>query len=160
MTSSGSGIGTRGSSSSQPSSSSMIGSIYIHQVPIQSTTNIANVIKKYGIFQFEEDVTTTPYHVSSTLNLTPTTQTLPKFEYHLPRLSGNGIVTTNKQLVAFYNACHNIGDNNNYTCMRLFVNSLEGKDATDFFDLLPKILSTWEELVYHGSNPLMESQRF
>jgi hypothetical protein len=32
--------------------------------------------------------------------------------------------------------------------MRLFVNSLEGKAAADFFDLPPKILSTWEELVY------------
>jgi hypothetical protein len=32
--------------------------------------------------------------------------------------------------------------------MRLFVNSLEGKAAIDFFDLPPKILSTWEELIY------------
>jgi hypothetical protein len=32
--------------------------------------------------------------------------------------------------------------------MRLFVNSLEGKATYDFFDLPPKILSTWEELVY------------
>jgi hypothetical protein len=32
--------------------------------------------------------------------------------------------------------------------MRLFVNSLEGKETVDFFDLPPKILSTWEELVY------------
>ena len=32
--------------------------------------------------------------------------------------------------------------------MRLFVNSLEGKAATNFFDLPPKILSTWEDLIY------------
>jgi hypothetical protein len=32
--------------------------------------------------------------------------------------------------------------------MCLFVNSLEGKAVVDFFDLPPKILSTWEELVY------------
>jgi hypothetical protein len=32
--------------------------------------------------------------------------------------------------------------------MHLFVNSLEGKVATDFFDLPSKIMSTWEELVY------------
>jgi hypothetical protein len=32
--------------------------------------------------------------------------------------------------------------------MHLFVNSLEGKAATDFFDLPPKIMSTWEELIY------------
>jgi hypothetical protein len=50
--------------------------------------------------------------------------------------------------VEFSNACHNIGDNDNDTCMRLFVNFLEGKVAADFFDLLPKILSTWEEMIY------------
>jgi hypothetical protein len=50
--------------------------------------------------------------------------------------------------VAFSNACHNIGANDNDTCMHLFVNSLEGKSITYFFDLPPKIISTWEELVY------------
>jgi hypothetical protein len=50
--------------------------------------------------------------------------------------------------VAFSNDCHNIGANDYDTCMHLFVNSLEGKDAADFFGLHPKILSTWEELVY------------
>jgi hypothetical protein len=148
MTSAGSGSGTRGASSSQPSASSVIGSIYSHQIPIQSTTNPAKVIKKYGLFQFEEDATTTPWHISSPLNLAPTTHPLPKFKDHLPRFSGNGIVTTNEHLVAFSNAFHNIGANDNDTCMHLFVNSLEGKVATYFFDLPPKILSTWEELVY------------
>ena len=32
--------------------------------------------------------------------------------------------------------------------MLLFVNSLEGKEEVDFFDLPQKILSIWEELVY------------
>jgi len=32
--------------------------------------------------------------------------------------------------------------------MHLFINSLEGKVVVDFFELPPKILSTWEELVY------------
>jgi hypothetical protein len=50
--------------------------------------------------------------------------------------------------VAFSNACHKIGANDNDTCMDLFFNSLEEKAMTDFFDLPPKILSTWEELVY------------
>jgi hypothetical protein len=50
MTSLGSGSGTGGSSSSQPFASSVIGSIYSHQIPIQSTTNPAKIIKKYGIF--------------------------------------------------------------------------------------------------------------
>jgi hypothetical protein len=140
--------GTGGSSSSQPSASSVIGSFYSHKIPFQSTTNHAKVINKYGIFQFEEDVTTTLWHVSSPLNLAPATRPLPKFKEHLPRFSGNNTVTTNEHLVAFSNACHNIGANDNDTCMRLFVNSLEGKATTYFFDLPPKILSTWEELVY------------
>jgi hypothetical protein len=148
MASSGGSGGTRGASSSQPSSSSVIGSLYSHQVPVQSTTNPAKVIKKYGLFQFEEDATTTLWHVSSPLNLAPATRPLPKFKEHLPRFSGNNTVTTNEHLVAFSNACHNIGANDNDTCMCLFVNSLEGKVAVDFFDLPPKILSTWEELVY------------
>jgi hypothetical protein len=82
------------------------------------------------------------------LNLAPTTHPLPKFKDHFPRFSGNNIVTTNEHLVSFSNACHNIGANDNDNCMRLFFNSLEGKVATDFFDLHPKILSTREELVY------------
>ena len=67
---------------------------------------------------------------------------------HLPRFSGNNTVTTNEHLLEFSNAHHNIGANDNDTCMCLFVNSLEGKVTTYFFDLSPKIISTWEELVY------------
>ena len=80
MTSSGGSGGTGGASSSQPSALSMIGSLYSHQVPIQSTTNSTKVIKKYGLFQFEEDATTTPWHVSSPLNLAHVTCPLPKFK--------------------------------------------------------------------------------
>jgi hypothetical protein len=140
--------GTGSSSSSQSSSSSMIGSLYSHHIPVQSTTNPAKVIKKYGVFKFEEDVTTTSWHVSYPLNLAPATRPLPKFKEHLPRFSGNNNVTTNEHLVVFYNSFHNIGANDNDTCMRLFVNSLEGNATTDFFDIPPKILSTWEELIY------------
>jgi hypothetical protein len=140
--------GTGGAYSSQPSASSVIGSLYSHQVHVQSTSNPTKVIKKYGIFQFEEDATTTLWHVSSPLNLAPTTHSLPKFKEHIPSFSGNNTITTNEHLVAFSNACHNIGANDNDTCMHLFVNSLEGKVAEDFFDLPPKILSTWEELAY------------
>ena len=145
MASSGGSGGTGGAYSSQYSASSMIGSLYSHQVPIQSTTNLANVIKKYELFRFEEDATTTPWHVSSPLNLAPATRPLPKFKDNLPRFSGNNMATTNEYLVEFYNACHNIGANENDTCMHVFVNSLEGKVAADFFDLPPKILSTWEK---------------
>jgi hypothetical protein len=113
-----------------------------------SNTNLTKVIKNYALFQFEEDTTNTLRHVSSPLNLAPTTCPLPKFKEHLPSFLENNIVTTNEHLVAFSNVCHNIGANDNDTCMRLFLNSLEGKVATDFFDLPPKILSTWEELIY------------
>jgi hypothetical protein len=140
--------GTGGASSSQPSTSSVIGSLYNHQVPIQCTTNLAKVIKEYGLFQFEEDSTTTPWHVSSPLNLAPATRPLPKFKDHISRFSGNNIVNMNEPLVEFSNACHNIGANDNGTCMCLFANSFEGKVGTDFFDLPPKIISTWEEFVY------------
>jgi hypothetical protein len=146
--SSGSGGGTSSSSSSQPSASTSIGSIYSHVVPVQSTTNPTKVIKKYGLFQFEEDATTTPWHVSSPLNLVPATNPLPKFKDHLPKFSGNDTISTEEHLISFLNACHNIGVNDNDTCMCLFVNSLEGKVVADFFDLPPKIFSTWEELVY------------
>jgi hypothetical protein len=105
-------------------------------------------IKTCGLFQFEEDVTTTPWHVSSPLNLAPATRPLPKFKEHIPRFLGNNMVTTNEHLVEFSNAYHNIGSNENDTCMCLFVNSLEGKVAADFFDLPSKLISTWEELFY------------
>jgi hypothetical protein len=148
MASGGGSGGARGVSTSQISASSVIGRLCSHQIPVQSTTNPTNFIKKYGLFQFEEDATTTLWHVSSPLNLAPATRPLPKFKENLPKFFGNNIVTTNECLVAFSNACHNIGSNDNVTCMRSFVNSLEGKATTYFFDLPPKILSTWEELVY------------
>jgi len=106
------------------------------------------VIKKYGLFQFEEDATTTLWNMSSPLNITLASQPLPKFKYHLTKFLGNGTITTKQHLVAFSNVCHNIGENDNDTCMHLFVNSLEGKEVVDFFDLPPKIFSTWEELIY------------
>jgi hypothetical protein len=148
MESSGGSDGTVTSSSSYSLASSMIGSLYSHHVPVYSTTNRTKFIKKYGLFQFEEDATTTSWHVSSPLNLAPVTHPLPKFKDHLPIFSRNNIVTKNEHLVAFSNACHNIGSNDNDTCKHLFVNSLEGKAVADFFDLPPKIMSTWEDLVY------------
>jgi hypothetical protein len=86
--------------------------------------------------------------VSFPLNLAPATHPLPKFKENLPRFSGNNIVTTKKHLVEFSNDCHKIGANDNDTCILLFINSLEGKATANSFDLPPKILSTWEELVY------------
>jgi hypothetical protein len=150
--------GTRGASTSQPSTSLVIDSFYSHQIPVQSTTNPTKVIKKYRLFLFEEDANTTPWHVSSPLNLAPATCPLPKFKEHLPRFSRNNTLTTTEHLVGFSNACHNIGANDNDTCMHLFVNSLEGKEMTYFFDLPPNILSTWEELVYWFKLTYVQSQ--
>jgi hypothetical protein len=124
MASSGGFGGTRGASSSQSSDSSVIASLYSQKFHVQSTTNPAKVIKKYGDFHLEEDDTTTPWHVSSPLNLALATHLLPKFKEHLPRFLGNNTITMNDHLVAFSNSCHNIGSNDNDTCMRLFVNSL------------------------------------
>jgi hypothetical protein len=135
MASSGGFGGTRIASSSQYSALSVIGILYSHHVSVQSTTNPTKFIKKYGIFLFEEDATTTPWHISSPLNVAPTTRPLPKFEEHLPRFSRNNIVTTNEHLVEFSNACHNIGANDNDTFMCLFVNSFEGNAGANFFDL-------------------------
>jgi hypothetical protein len=140
MASSDASGGTVGASTSQPSASSMISIFYSHQIPVQSTTNLAKVIKKYGLLQFEEDATTTLWHVSSPLKLALATHPLQKFKEYLLRFSRNN--------TPFYNVFHNIGDNDNDTCMCLFVNSLEGKAATYFFDLPPNILSTWEELFF------------
>jgi hypothetical protein len=158
MASSGGSSGIGSDSSSQYSSSSVIGSLYSQHIPVQSTTNPTKVIEKYGIFQFEEDTTTTLWHVSSPLNLAPTTRPLPKFKENIPRFSRNNIVTTNKHLMAFSNACHNIGANDNDTWMCLFINSLEGKVAADFFDLPPKILSTWEDLIYWSRSTYGQSK--
>jgi hypothetical protein len=83
MTSSGGSGGTGSASSSQSSTLSVIGSLYSHHIPAQSTTNPTKFIKKYGLFQFEEDATTTPWHVSSPLNLAPATRPLPKFKENL-----------------------------------------------------------------------------
>jgi hypothetical protein len=147
MASAGGSSGARGASSSQPSASSVIGNLYSHQFAIQSTTNHDKFINKYKIFQFEEDAMTTPWHISSPLNITLATHPLPKFKEHLPKFSGNNTVSTNEHLVTFSYSCHNIGANDNDTCMRLFVNSLEGKETTNFFELPLKILSTWEGLL-------------
>jgi hypothetical protein len=105
MESSGGSGGTRSDTSSQSLALSVIGSLYSHHIPIQSTTNPTKVIKKYGFFQFEEDATTTPWHVSSPLNLAPATCPLSKFKENLPRFSGNNIVTTNEHLVCCSRVC-------------------------------------------------------
>jgi hypothetical protein len=124
-----------------------INSIANHHILVQSVTNPTKSINKFGLFQFEEDATNTPWHVYSPLNLTLTANLLPKFKDHLPKYSGNGTISTKEHLITFSNACHNIGENDNDTCMNLFFNSLEGKDEL-FFEFPPNVISTRDELTY------------
>jgi hypothetical protein len=98
MTYAGSASDTIGASSSQPSTSLVIGSIYNYQVPIQSTNIFAKFINQYEIFQFEEDATTTPWHVSFSLSVAPTTHPLQKFKEHSPRFSGNNYKLTHSRI--------------------------------------------------------------
>jgi hypothetical protein len=86
--------------------------------------------------------------VSSPLNISLAIAPLPKFKDHLPKYSRNCTISVNEHLIAFSNACHNIGTNYNDICMRLFVNYLQGKNVVDFFESPPKIFSTWDELSY------------
>lgn len=132
----------------QGASSTVLGSMYSGYNPTIYTIDPTKVVKKYEFFCFEEDENDTPWHVSSPLNMNPTRKPLPKFKDYLPKFLGIGTCMVEDHLNSFSNACHNIGANNNDTCMRLFVNSLEGKETTNFFDLPAKFFSTWEELCY------------
>jgi hypothetical protein len=78
------------------------------------------------------------FTICSPFNLTLSAKSLPKFKDHLPKFLGNDTITTKEHLVAFSNACQNIWENDNDTFIHLFVNSLERKVATYFFDLPPK----------------------
>jgi len=82
------------------------------------------------------------------LNLTPYANPLQEFKDHFPKFLGNGTISSKEHLISFSNACHNIRVNDNDTCMFLFVNSLEGKVAANFFELPPKVISTSYELTY------------
>lgn len=126
----------------------VLGSMYNRYNPVIYTNDLTKVIKKKKLFRFEEDANDTPWHVPSPLNLNPARQPLPKFKDYLPKFSRNGPCMVEDHLNDFSNAFHNIGVNNNDTCMRLFVNSIEGKAAADFFHLLAKSFSTWDGLYY------------
>ena len=115
-------------------------------MPHMSIINLAKAIKKYGFFQFEDDLHNTPWHVQSPLNLAPTNESLPKFKYHFPKSSFDKTIPANDDMIAFSSACHNFGAKNNDTCMQLFMNSLQGKIGIDFFELPPKSFSTWEDI--------------
>jgi hypothetical protein len=90
-----------------------------------STTNIGKVIRKYGIFKFEEDLNIYSWLVPTPLKLSYPINPLPyKFKQHLPLFIGDVTITTKEHLRAFSNACTIIRVNDNDNCMLLFKNSL------------------------------------
>jgi hypothetical protein len=94
-------------------------------------------------------------------------KSLPKFKDHFPKFSGNNTIYTKEHLIAFCNACHKIGANDNDTCMGLFVYYLEGKIVAYLFELSPKVFSTWDDLTYwlkstygQPKNPIDQLQEY
>ncbi len=71
------------------------------------------VVKKFSLFEFTKVRNTTLWLVASPLNLAPTDAPLPKFKDYFPKFLANGIQTAEENLVAFSNAFHNIGENEN-----------------------------------------------
>lgn len=144
-----------------------IGNMFSHTNPTTHPSNPQKFIKKLGIFQYEVDADATPRLAKSPLNLTPSANSLPKFKDHFPNFSGNRVMMKNKHLAAFSNACINIGANDIDICMRIIINSLEGRAATKFFEFPDKVFSTWNELTYwfkstfgNIDNPVEHLQRF
>ena len=84
-------------------------------IPVAIPNNPKKVIKKLGIFHYEADADATPWHVTSPLNLTPTTIPFLKFEGHLLKLPGNRVTFVNENLSTFSNVCANIGAHDNDT---------------------------------------------
>lgn len=83
---------------------------------------------------------------------------LPKFKDHLSNFSIDGTITTNEYLISFSEADHNIGENDNYTCMRLFFNSFASKAVANLFEFHSKAFSTWDELCYWFKSTYGEPQ--
>ena len=98
--------------------SQTLGSMYNRYNLTISTNNTNKLIKKIGLFKFEEDLDITPWHLPSLLNFTHTRVPLPKFKDHLTKFSRNETCTIEAHFNAFFNACHNIGTNANvYACV-------------------------------------------
>jgi hypothetical protein len=116
-------------------------------IPTIIPNNPQKVIKKLGIFQYGADIDATPWHVSSPLNLAPSTAPFPKFKDHFLKFSINKVKSSNEHLSTFSNSCANIGAHDNDTCMRLFVNFLEGRVVVEFFDFPDNIFSNGFKLM-------------
>jgi len=87
-------------------------------------------------------VNATPWHVAFPLNLKPTNTLLPKFKYHFPKFSVGGTITVNEDLIDFSYSYYNISSNDNDSCMLMFMDFLEKKVPTDFYEIPPKDFST------------------
>jgi hypothetical protein len=130
--------------------------------PVVSTTNPGKVIRKYGLFEFEEDLNNFSWFVPTPLRFAHLVNPLPhKFKNHLPLFHDDGIVTVVEHLRAFSNACIILGVNDNDSCMLLFMNSLQGNAASLFSNLPDGCISTYFELSYwftstfgHLDNPM------
>ena len=131
-----------------PHNPPLLGSVYNGYVPQVDPNNPNKVIKKFGMFEFSEDVNTTPWHVPSLLHLAPSTAPLLKFKDYLPKFLDIGTCTVEEHLNGFSNCYNNIGSNSNHVCMRLLVNTLKAKETTDFFNFPPKSSSNWAILCY------------
>jgi hypothetical protein len=129
---------TSGYTSSQASTSSLIGTMYIHYIIVIYVTDPAKEIKQFGLFKFEEDIDITPWNVSYPLNLAPTTSPLPNLKDNLPKLFANGTILVNEHLISFSKAFHNIGANDNDMCVHLLFNCLEEKLLLIFLNYLQK----------------------
>jgi hypothetical protein len=148
--------------------SQLIGSMYSGCNPMVSTTDPEKVIRKYGIFQFEEDLNNHLWLISTPLNLSYLINPLSyKFKKHLPLFLGDGNVIVEEHLHAFSNACTILGVIENDSCMLLFKNSLQGNVASLFANLSHECISTWFEISCwltstfgHLDNPYEHLKRF
>ncbi len=136
----------------------LLGNDYAIYIPQPDPSDNHQVIKKYELFEFIEALNATPWHVPSPLNLAPAAAPLPKFKDYLPKFSTNEICTAEENLIAFSNACHNIGANTNDVCMRLFVNTLDGR-VFDEFSICHLVPSPLGKSYAIGFGPLMENNR-
>ena len=129
--------------------SQLIGSLFGGFNPVVSGINPMKFVRKYGLFEFKEDLNNSPWFVPTPLSFAHPVNLLPhKFKDHLPLFRGDGTVTTIEHLRAFLNVCAILGVNNNDGCMLLFINSLQGDVSLLFSSLLDECISTWFELSY------------
>jgi hypothetical protein len=101
----------------------LIGSLFVGCNLVVSDTNLGKVIWKYGISEFQEELSNSLWFVPTPLNFVHPINPLPhRFKHHLPLFRGHGTVTVGKHLHAFSNSYIILGVNDNNSCMLLFMN--------------------------------------